>query len=229
VSTTGRQGWLDQSLNGRCALCETDLLGVALCSHCQRSLVTVPQPCPVCALPMQAFCSHPRHWQLDALGAPYVYAGNARELIGRLKFDRQRWLGQVLGQLLTRELNVGYDLCVPVPLHRRRLAQRGFNQALEIARGLLPADKPMRLASVVKRVRNTPPQVQLTAAARRQNLIGCFELTAAVEQCRVLLVDDVVTTGSTLSALATLLRGNGACYVGGIAFARAVGPYTANV
>ena len=178
---------------------------------------------------MQAFCAHPPGWQLDALRAPFAYAGNARELIGRLKFDRQRWLGRVLGQLLRSQLASEYDLCVPVPLHRRRLAQRGFNQALEIARGAVPAIARMQLASVMKRVRDTPPQAELSAAARRQNLMGCFALNAVVEQRNILLVDDVVTTGSTLNALATLLRSHGARQVGGIAFARTVGPYTANV
>lgn len=229
MSTAEWQDWLDQSLSGRCALCETDLIGLALCVHCRRSLNAVPRPCPVCALPMQAFCAHPPHWGLDSLHAPFVYAGNARVLIARLKFDRRRWLGQVLGQLLRRELTAQYDLCVPVPLYRRRLAQRGFNQALEIARGLAPAVTGMRLAAVVKRVRDTPPQALLSAADRRRNLTDCFELKAEVEQRSILVVDDVVTTGSTLNAIAKLLRNHGARRVTGIAFARAVGAHTINV
>ena len=179
---------------------------------------------------MQTFCAHPPGWRLDSLRAPFVYAGNASVLVQRLKFGRQRWLGQVLGQLLRPQLVVGsYDLCVPVPLHRRRLAQRGFNQALEIARGIAPQQARMQLAPILQRVRDTPPQAELSAVARRRNLIGSFELTAAVNQRKILLVDDVVTTGSTLNCLATLLRNHGALCVGGVAFARAVGPHTTNV
>lgn len=179
---------------------------------------------------MQTFCAHPPRWQLDSLYAPFVYSSSASTLVGRLKFHRQRWLGQVLGQLLQPWIaSSHYDLCVPVPLHRRRLAKRGFNQALEIAQAMMPATRAMRLHSSLRRVRDTPAQSQLSAEARRGNLNGCFVVTDAVNQCRVLLVDDVVTTGSTLNAIATLLRNHGASYVGGIAFARTVPSYIANV
>ena len=179
---------------------------------------------------MQTFCAHPRGWVLQALQAPFAYTGHIKRLIARLKFGRQRWLGQVLGELLRPALVVGdYDLCVPVPLHTRRLAQRGFNQAQEIAVGMAPARAGMKLTRALQRVRDTPPQTQLGATERHNNLAGCFQVISTVESLSILLVDDVVTTGSTMNTLAALLRDHGACFVAGVAVARTVAPYTAKV
>jgi ComF family protein len=229
VSTSKWRDWLVAGLSERCALCDTGAYGVALCPYCARTLTAVAAPCPVCALPTTTgFCAHPRRWQLHSLRAPFVYAGSARRLVGRLKFDRQRWLGQLLGELMQPsigDLNA-FDLCFPVPLHRRRLAQRGFNQALEIAHGALPG---IPTASGLHRVIDTPPQSQLGAQQRRRNLVGCFRLTRSVDRCRVLLIDDVVTTGSTLNALAAQLREQGATEVHGLAFARAISAHSVSV
>ena len=179
---------------------------------------------------MQAFCAHPAGWRLDSLYAPFVYSGSVSVLIGRLKFHRQRWLGRVIGRVLGSTLSGHYDWCMPVPLHRRRLAQRGFNQALEIASGIAASIDGMRLVmGGLERLRNTPPQAQLSVNARKTNLIGCFRVNANVERHRILLVDDVVTTGSTLNTLATLLQQRGAAHVGGVAFARAIGRHAIKV
>jgi len=229
VSTSKWRDWLVAGLNERCALCDTGAGGVALCPYCERTLTAVAAPCPVCALPTTTgFCAHPQGWQLHSLRAPFVYVGSASRLVGRLKFDRQRWLGQLLGELLqpySGDLRA-FDLCFPVPLHRRRLTQRGFNQALEIAHGALPG---VSTATGLRRLVDTPPQSQLGAQQRRRNLAGCFSLTRSVDECRVLLIDDVVTTGSTLNVLASLLRQHGASQVHGLAFARAIGAHTVSV
>ncbi len=226
-SIRGREGecqpqWRHWPINGlseRCALCDTRTGGIALCRYCQRTLTIVAAPCRRCALPTTGFCAHPAGWQLDSLLAPFAYTGTASTLISRLKFHRQRWLGQVLGQLLrpyTPQLPA-IDLFFPVPLHRARLVERGFNQARGIAQGALPGTP---LAAGLRRVVDTPPQSRLGAEERRRNLVGSFDLTRTVDSCRVLLIDDVVTTGSTLNSLAGLLRQHGALQVHGLAFAR---------
>jgi ComF family protein len=116
------------------------------------------------------------------------------------------------------------DVCVPVPLHRRRLRQRGFNQADDLARGL-----GVPVVAVLRRVRRTRPQVELPAVERQSNVAGAFALA---RPCRardiagriVVLVDDVATTGATLEACARVLSRAGAREVRGLTAARVASP-----
>ena len=136
-------------------------------------------------------------------------------LVAAAKFARQLPAARGLGQLLAAgmpPLPEPPDAVVPVPLHWRREASRGFNQAEEIARGLCDdRDWPLR-ADLCRRVRPTPEQSALGAAHRRDNLRGAFALVdaRALARCRhVLLVDDVLTTGATVAALASVFQAAG--------------------
>ncbi len=141
-----------------------------------------------------------------------------------LKFRSGRYLAPVLGDLLRRSLErrpLRADLVVPAPLSSARLRQRGYNQAellaAEVAAAVGGSLAPSLLAREDRR-----PQQQLTAAERRKNLRGavsCLDPQAAAGQ-RVLLVDDVMTTGATLSACAEPLVAAGATWVGALVFAR---------
>ena len=228
MSTVEWRGWLGRHFSDRCALCDSGTRGLALCSYCAEALPAVRAPCPVCALEAEDECPHPPGWQLDGLYAPMVYAAAAKILVHRLKFDGQRWLGEVMGHIIADQAGeiAPFDLCFTVPLHRRRLAQRGFNQALAIAHGALPGT---RIATGLVRTVDTPPQAQLSARNRELNLAYCFELRRSVDHCRVLIVDDVVTTGTTLNVLADLLRQRGAKSIHGLAFARTLAPQTVSV
>jgi ComF family protein len=169
------------------------------------------------------------------------YEATLRGLIHALKYDRRRSIAPRLARLMARHAHDvlgGANAVVPVPLHRRRQRQRGFNQADDLARGLgLP------VARVLKRVRATRPQVDLPAAERRDNVREAFALArghgwrhmagpilAAAGRDRftdrllrgsvVVLVDDVATTGATLEACARVLRAAGAREVRAITAAR---------
>ena len=144
------------------------------------------------------------------------YEGTLRALIQRFKYDGFRPLAKPLGRFLlhaTERLSEqAFDLALPVPLHRNRRRQRGFNQAELLATEVARWRKiPLGVKDCV-RVRDTPPQTGLRAAERRKNVAGAFDVPQPerVRGRRVLLIDDVLTTGATASACAQALRKAGA-------------------
>ncbi|WP_201859559.1 ComF family protein [Microvirga soli] len=157
------------------------------------------------------------------------YDGTASLLVHRLKYNDRLELAQALGGMMTRagaELLADADVIVPVPLHRWRLWWRRFNQAMALAKAVsaesgIPCD-PFLLA----RVKHTQRQVGLTKAQRQENLQGAFrvsvEAKARLQGKRVLLVDDVLTTGATANAASRALLRGGAASVDVLAFARVV-------
>lgn len=163
----------------------------------------------------------------DAAFAPYRYEFPLVELIHRLKYGRQVALGRILGTLLARRLAergpATVDAVVPVPLHHSREARRGYNQAEEIARFVAEALALPVAGRIARRVRATEEQVALPAVVRRVNVSGAFEVTAAAVPAAVAIVDDVLTTGSTVDALAVALKRAGCRRVEVWAVARAAG------
>jgi ComF family protein len=150
-----------------------------------------------------------------------------REALHAFKFRGRRRLAEPLGDLLIAavegRLPLGLpDLLVPVPLHRRREHERGFNQALLLARRLGRAwDRPVR-DDVLVRVVATPSQTALEAPQRRANVRGAFRLRRPelIAGRHVIVVDDILTTGATVSECARVLQGGGAATVGILAAAR---------
>ena len=144
------------------------------------------------------------------------YEGTLRALVQRFKYDGFRPLAKPLGRFLLhaaeRLSEQSFDLAVPVPLHRKRQRQRGFNQAELLAAEVARLRKiPLSVKDCV-RVRDTPPQTGLRAAERRRNVAGAFDVPQPerVRGRRVLLIDDVLTTGATASACAEAIRKAGA-------------------
>lgn len=202
-----------------------------LCPACQADLPRAVPACTGCALPLprpDAFLCpgclrQPRAF--DAAFAAYRYEFPVDSLVRRLKYGGDIAAARVLGTLLGRVAASGHALHVeallPVPLHRRREAARGYNQAGEIARFAgrqlgLPV-----LSGYVRRRRATAEQVGLGSLERAENLRGAFELLRPLPVARVAIVDDVMTTGSTAEELACVLREGGAGWIECWAVARA--------
>lgn len=157
--------------------------------------------------------------------APLAYAFPVDAAIRRLKFRRKLFYAPALACLLdaaATELPEDIDALLPMPLHWRRQAVRGFNQAAEISTGL---KKTMRLPIVkgVQRIRPTPYQSGLSARQRRRNVKQAFRAKHELEYRHVLVVDDVITTGETCRELARVLLDAGVSRVSALAIARAEG------
>lgn len=152
---------------------------------------------------------------LDFRGCLYRYSGRAGQAIRLLKYQRKTSLAPFLASTLFEAIkheNLDCDLTVPIPIHWRRLTWRGFNQAD------LMAMKLDNVSNVVRRSRPTQPQAGLTADQRSKNLEDAFEVTGSVNGLRILLVDDVVTSGRTANECAKALKLAGAIEVGILAF-----------
>jgi len=192
--------------------------------------------CQTCSEPFEgsiqsaftcANCAH-RTIYFDAAVAAYRGRGIVREVIHQFKYTRQihlrhlvaRWLGAALEDERLRDCN--FDLIVPVPLHPTRERERGFNQASLLSE-LLSAQTSIRSQRVLERVRYTTTQTALDRSERMENLHNAFRLrkNADVRGLRVLLIDDVLTTGSTLSECARVLKRAGAISVHAATAARA--------
>jgi ComF family protein len=162
---------------------------------------------------------------IDGIRSPFLYRDLAREAVIQLKYKRVKALAEPLGQLLASYLSLNplpIDTLVPVPLHPKRMRERGYNQSFLIARELGQlADLPIMENSLV-RLRNTAPQVRITGTEQRQlNVRGAFRCgDRSFQGRRVLVVDDVCTTGATLDACALALKEAGAASVWGLTLAR---------
>jgi ComF family protein len=226
----------------RCAACDRRLpAGVvdpaarAFCSTCADSLLPVSSPrCPSCGLThgaglvdhcCTACLADPPAF--ETARAPYLYGGALADAISRLKYTGATWLADPLGALLaSAEPAARPDLVVPVPLHRRRLVERGFNQsALLAARLARRLGAPLE-ANAIQRVADTPPQARHARHERLAALRGAFAPRSGrrLDGERVLLVDDVVTTTATVRAATRALLKAGAGAVEVASLARAEWP-----
>ncbi len=213
--------WL---LPDTCILC--DRMGVAghdLCDGCAAELPYIGIACERCAIPLPApgVCGQCQQSppSFDAARALFYYREPLDQLIKGLKFGGKLHNARLLGQLMAERWQgsaaMQFDAIVPVPLHPARLRQRGFNQALELARPLAKALELPLLPQLSQRLRDTTPQLGQSAKARRRNLNGAFAVTmpdpASIR--RVIVVDDVMTTGSTAELLAKALKQAGVEWV----------------
>lgn len=211
--------WLQQlALPSHCILCQAaDPSGLNLCPDCRIDLPWLAPGCPRCALPLAApgqpcgACQ--RHSpSFDSSTALFHYAPPVDTLVQQLKFRQGLHLARLFAELLAERLadTPRPDCILPVPLHPRRQRERGFNQALEIARPLARRLGCRVDIATCVRARATPPQTQLSAAQRRHNLHDAFRLARPLADRHIAVLDDVMTTGSTLNTLAGLLRRAGA-------------------
>ena len=218
------------ALPARCVLCHGpgQPPSLDLCAACEADLPWLAGACARCGEPSAEPCA------CAGLARPYArchaafdYAFPLDRLVQALKYEgalaNARVLGHALAQSLRRAAReADVDAIVPVPLHRARLVERGFNQSLEIARTVRTALGLALLPAALERTRATAAQVGLARAARRDNVRGAFAgRRACVEGRRLALLDDVVTTGATVAEAAVALRAAGARHVDVWCLARA--------
>jgi len=212
-----------------CGGCEKP--GARWCSDCQGRVGILNGPvCDVCGIPQKqaGTCNVCRAEQpfFRSLRSWSVFENPVRNALHRLKYKRDIGLGDALAMQLAefvRGLNWQVDMIVPVPLGKKRFQERGYNQVGMIARPLALALGIEYVPQALYRQRETRSQVGLTKAERRENVRGAFQaLGAVVDRKTVLVMDDVATTGSTLSVSAEALLSSGAKDVYALTVARAL-------
>ena len=214
---------LDLLFPRTCGVCGA--AGDFLCAKCRRSLPEAAPPrCRRCWSigVYSGSCADCVHSPLDGARAPYVFEGPARTLVHQLKYEGMRALAEPMGELLVISLlenPMTIDLVVPVPLHGLRRRRRGFNQSELLARTVAYRTGLQLETSALRRRRGTPPQVQESERPRREsNVQGAFRCSDAVAGRRILLIDDVLTTGATARECARTLKAAGAASVWALCF-----------
>ena len=221
-----------------CTICGKSVrAGEYLCDQCETKAIRNVAPfCQKCSEPFEGFitntfacanCAH-RTIYFDAAVSAYRGRGIVRQIIHEFKYGRQihlrhlvaRWLNSALDDERLRQSH--FDVIVPVPLHPARQRERGFNQASLLAE-LLGAQTSIPVKSLLERTRYTTTQTALDRSERMENLHNAFRLrkNADVRGLRVLLLDDVLTTGSTLNECARILKRASALCVHAATAARA--------
>jgi len=220
-----------------CAACERPLdepTGGPVCGACWRSIKSFTPPlCDGCGDPLPSWrgvgpdvsrCPRCRRGnRVVSQGAAIgEYDGSLREIVHALKYAGHRSLARPLAHLMARSgagVLAGADAAVPVPLHRSKRRQRGFNQAAEMARHL-----PIEVIDALKRIRATASQTDLPADARHANVHNAFAMRrgVSVKGSVIVLIDDVSTTGATVEACARVLLAAGAREVRALTAARVV-------
>ncbi|MEN8198777.1 MAG: ComF family protein [Thermodesulfobacteriota bacterium] len=218
-----------------CHLCGLPLaMADGLCSSCLETVSLLGSPlCPLCGKEMAdsaggdhlcGRCLQKKPPYSSALGLAH-YREPVTTLLHRLKYQGDTSvlvpLGKIIGSAPPVSLMSG-DRVIPVPLHIRRLRKRGFNQALLLARLFFPTSRECILVDTLQRIRHTKPQTGLDGTARRKNLHKAFAVhdPAGLRRRRIILVDDVYTTGTTVSECSRALLAAGAGEVHVLTLAR---------
>jgi len=226
----------------RCHICQAFLTGgegggIHFCDGCLNSMVKITSPlCHVCGTPFESRaevdhlcgeCMKKRPY-FDVLAAPYLYEGGIMDAIHHVKYHGKTYIAESLGGLLAPFARERFGetrglLMMPVPLHPRRLRERGFNQSLVLARAIGP-ELETRLDYIsLRRTKYTQPQTGLKRNERGRNVRGAFGFAGGsdLKGKTVILVDDVATTGNTLNECARVLKKAGCERVYCLALARA--------
>lgn len=184
------------------------------CASCGREAVVNENGlCVDCAEGIEAFVTAPQIDHVDGYTAAYVYNDVSANMIKKLKYNGARYLARPLADALNIPEGWEIDAVVPVPLHYKRIAERGFNQSELIAKRLAKRLGLKYDGTLLVRRYDTKQQTRMTAAGRRRNLKDAFLADEKCDGLSILLIDDVRTTGSTLSECAKTLKNNGCARV----------------
>lgn len=212
-----------------CLLCHAPAGTAYLCPPCQDDLPLLPRHhCPRCALPSPVgqICGHclADPPAFDRALSRWIYAYPLDGLIHALKYGHQLPVARLLGESLVGMPHpvTPVDLLLPMPLSDGHLRDRGFNQAVEIARPLAQAWRLPLALDLCQRVRETAPQAGLNRRERQKNVRHAFACQSQLQGQHILVVDDVMTTGATLNELALTLKRAGAATVTALVCARAL-------
>ena len=229
---------IKQLLQISCLVCRGPTsFSQSVCHYCLESCPVLEQPCMLCAIPVlpehQKICSRclttPPPYSQSHCAFAYSYPVN--HIINRIKYSNQISLLKPVTRPLTKILLERYqqqpwpEAIIPVPLHNKRLRERGYDQALLLAKMIKQQIRKTGVSldsRLVKRTRFTSPQQGLNAKERLKNIRGAFQLVSPAIYKHVALVDDVVTTGATVSEIARLLIKEGVTQVDIWSLARTV-------
>lgn len=226
------QRQLDRFFPFYCQMCgEKADARVEICQSCKEGLPWILNECAQCSRPLvraeDTFCghciAHPPVYQKAIV--MFRYEGVVRQTIVRMKFHRSTASIRLLAGLMAehlRHIDLESPLILPVPLHGKRMRQRGYNQSAEIAKELSSLLSWSVNLDLLAKSRHTLPQTGLSGALRRKNVKGAFEVKGNLSGQSVLLIDDVVTTDSTISECAAALLKAGAGQVFVCAVARSL-------
>jgi ComF family protein len=197
----------------RCLLCLEKISRLGICSNCKKDFPFIKTACPTCGTPIShesSLCGHclkttPPFNQTYAL---FSYEPPIAQFILQLKLNHQLCYAQLFGEWMADFLKdkPKPQMIIPVPLHPQRIRERGYNQSLEIAR---PIAKNLRIPIELwacRRVRPTKAQAELPETERKSNVKNAFIVETSFQANHVAILDDVVTTGNTVSELARLLK-----------------------
>ncbi len=201
-----------------CPVCLSAAERAGLCRNCLLSLIQPRHSCRICLVPLERQAGN--ICISCAAGVPFDqvislarYTPPLSDLICRLKYHNHIHLAKVLGTLLANHIKKHQrtlpELLIAVPLHKQRIQQRGFNQAVEIARTVSAQLNLKTDYRCIEKSKKTPLQTTLNSHQRRNNLKGAFHLRHSVCTESVALLDDVMTTGATVSEIASLLKKEG--------------------
>lgn len=212
-------GLFNHLFKQRCLLCTAQNAGeLGLCEACLNDLPwhTAPQ-CPQCGLNSNGFVcgsclSSPPDF--DATYSVFTYDFPIDAMMQSYKYGNKLNLANIFGQMLGKRVDLtNVDLIIPMPMHPTRLKERGFNQALEIAK-IITKNHPEKLDfTTLQRQKYTPPQASLPLKERVKNIKGAFKVTNHLTGKRIAIIDDVMTTGASLNELAKTLKLAGAAQV----------------
>jgi ComF family protein len=225
-----------------CLICKTLLddkeEDLTLCPNCRKAIRSVHPPyCPRCGLPVPSgdeaghLCGPclKERWHFEVHRSSGLYEGALKEAIHRFKYSGIFPLVRVFGDLLQSTLHTlsqdyPVDVMIPVPLHIRRLRERGFNQAFLLVRELSKRTGIPYEGRALKKIKDTPVQIALKKRERKKNLTGAFQVKnqEAIQGKAVVLVDDVYTTGATVNECSRTLLRAGAERVAVLTVARAL-------
>ncbi len=225
ILLNSRLSYRQLAIPERCQLCAAPADHHALCISCYDDLPWLTtERCPQCALPTRnsnlcgACLKQPP--QFDSVTAAFSYAWPLAQLIHHYKYAGNLALARLLGNALAKILSNDVDVLIAMPLSVGRLRERGFNQALELARVISRATGIAIETNACRRVRDSAPQALLPWSERAKNIRAAFVCDVEFKGKRVAVIDDVMTTGATLNELARNLRRAGASAVHGWMVAR---------